>query len=525
MSRIRLLFAPENIGFAEKLQAALAAQGYEPIVEDGPASAALVVWSPAAATSPAILAAARSALARRVLVPVALGKSPPPPSFEHLWPMDLAGWSGRDDDPRWRFVLDEIELAVRRGVDLAPLAAATAATPTTTAETGGVAAAAARVRPAAQPRHHEDIFAEPQSRAGARSKPNPRIPLAAIAAGLAIVTVAGVAAGALILSRPAATSAAATAEKPQGAVVAFVAPKDQPHDDEDQTESGPAVGDPLANSVDGEAADSGVSGAAPDEPIVAEAEAQPEPLRDSAPLAPLAPLASPAADPTAEDPSAPRVKPATIATLAEAAGAEPAQESGAAASEAPAGEPDRIAELAWQSTSSLAESVSFGSYFRDCVNCPDMAEIRKDGARPYALGVREVTAAQWRACVADGACPAIPAGADERPVAGVSYVDAQAFIAWLSNRTGAAYRLPSEWEWDAASEGAPGADDAPNAQGLYDMSDARLEWTDECWIADGVSAVASGTCGARVLKGASRDGAPSGERRRGAAFRVARDLN
>jgi formylglycine-generating enzyme required for sulfatase activity len=434
--------------------------------------------------------------------------------------MDLAGWSGRDDDPRWRFVLDEIELAVRRGVDLAPPApVAATAPPRAAVETAPAAPALARARTSPQPRHLEDIFAEPHIRAGVRSKPRPQIPAAAIAAGLAVFAIAGVSAGALFFSRMAPLAAVSTAEKPEGGVVAFVAPKDQPTDDEGPTAE---ETDALANTIDADTSNAGLPGAAAQEPIIADAEAQPEPLRDSAPLAPLAP---PAADPTAENPSAPRVKPATIATLAETAGAEPAQEEAPAASEATTGEPDRIAELAWQSTSSAAESVSFGSYFRDCVDCPDMAEIRKDGARAYALGVREVTSGQWRACVAGGACPAIPSGADERPVAGVSYVDAQSFVAWLSNKTGAAYRLPSEREWDAASEGAQGAGDAPNANGLYGMTDARLEWTEECWVADGVAAAADGPCGARVLKGASRDGAPSGERRRGAGFRVARDLN
>ncbi|HBK90194.1 MAG TPA: hypothetical protein DDZ68_00840 [Parvularcula sp.] len=116
MSKVRLLFAPENTGFADTLASALALSGYDASTDDDPAAAALVVWSQSSAVSKPILSAARSALARRVLVPVALGKTPPPPSFEHLWPMDLAGWNGRPDDPRWKFVLDELELATRRGV-------------------------------------------------------------------------------------------------------------------------------------------------------------------------------------------------------------------------------------------------------------------------------------------------------------------------------------------------------------------------------------------------------------------------
>ncbi|MEZ5920876.1 MAG: SUMF1/EgtB/PvdO family nonheme iron enzyme [Parvularculaceae bacterium] len=118
MSNIQLLFAPENTAFAETLASALAAQGYEVSADKNrPASAALVIWSPAAARSKPLLAAARHALSRRVLVPVALDEGAPPPSFDGVRPMDLDGWNGGEDDPRWRFVLDELALATGRGVE------------------------------------------------------------------------------------------------------------------------------------------------------------------------------------------------------------------------------------------------------------------------------------------------------------------------------------------------------------------------------------------------------------------------
>ena len=45
---------------------------------------------------------------------MAIGKIEPPASFQHLWPIDLSGWTGALEDPRWRFVTDEINLSIRR---------------------------------------------------------------------------------------------------------------------------------------------------------------------------------------------------------------------------------------------------------------------------------------------------------------------------------------------------------------------------------------------------------------------------
>jgi eukaryotic-like serine/threonine-protein kinase len=42
------------------------------------------------------------------------------------------------------------------------------------------------------------------------------------------------------------------------------------------------------------------------------------------------------------------------------------------------------------------------------------------------------------------------------PVRGVSYNDALAYIAWQSERDGLPYRLPKDWEWEAACRGADG---------------------------------------------------------------------
>ena len=116
-------------------------------------------------------------------------------------------------------------------------------------------------------------------------------------------------------------------------------------------------------------------------------------------------------------------------------------------------------------------------HFRDCVKCPEMVVvppghfmmgappddvIGSSIARPYhevtikyafAVGVHEVTFDEWDACVAAGGCNGYRPddegwGRGTRPVTNISWDDAQAYVAWLSTRTGKKYRLLSEAEWE-----------------------------------------------------------------------------
>ncbi|MEQ8603513.1 MAG: SUMF1/EgtB/PvdO family nonheme iron enzyme [Marivibrio sp.] len=192
-----------------------------------------------------------------------------------------------------------------------------------------------------------------------------------------------------------------------------------------------------------------------------------------------------------------------------------------------------------------------GERFRDCADCPEMVVLPpgtfilgKQGGRraeapatpaaidaPFAIARTETTFDQYQACVDDGGCAEIPWDRDwgraDRPAIYVTFDEAQAYADWLAARTGRAYRLPSEREWEyAALGGAPapstGAGIAncdgclsaapgrtlpvgslpPNGFGLHDMLGNVMEWTRDCWRPSH-AAEAAQDCRARVRKGGS----------------------
>ncbi len=202
-------------------------------------------------------------------------------------------------------------------------------------------------------------------------------------------------------------------------------------------------------------------------------------------------------------------------------------------------------------------------------------------ARSFALAATPVTRAQYERFAREAGEKVAGIGWDspgfrqtpDDPVVRVSWDQANAYVAWLSRKTGQHYRLPSEAEWEYAARGgtttaywwgddagvnhtvcddcgsdwdskgtAPVKSFAANPFGLYDMLGQMFEWTADCWNPDYRGAPAdgspwmSGDCNVHPSRGGSwnLDARLSRAAQRGrddhdysgnmVGFRVARDL-
>jgi formylglycine-generating enzyme required for sulfatase activity/dienelactone hydrolase len=247
-------------------------------------------------------------------------------------------------------------------------------------------------------------------------------------------------------------------------------------------------------------------------------------------------------------------------------------------------------------------------HFKDCSTCPEMVvvpagsftmgspanepqrfddevQVRVSIAAPFAVGRFAVTFDDWAACVADSGCNGYKPddlGWGGCPVVNVNWDDAKAYAAWLSRKTGKAYRLLSEAEreyvtragtttpfwwgssitpnwanYNGSAEPYDGGGSKgeyrkrtvlvgsfdPNPWGLYNVHGNVWEWTEDCWNdsntdnpGDG-SARMTGDCTRRVARGgswshfpedlrsANRVGYGADGRFSHQGFRVARTLN
>ena len=216
-----------------------------------------------------------------------------------------------------------------------------------------------------------------------------------------------------------------------------------------------------------------------------------------------------------------------------------------------------------------------GQGFTDCTDCPEMVVVpagrftmgspeSEEGhshgespqhevriSKPFAVGRFSVTFAEWDACADAGGCGGRRPldwgrGRGDRPVIDVSWNDAQAYVKWLSGKTGKTYRLLSEAEreyvtragtttpfwWgssisaEQANYGSPDTYDnpgktvpvrsyQPNPWGLYQVHGNVHEWVEDCYhndysgAPDNGSAWTTAGCDRRVLRGGAYGSQPS----------------
>ncbi|MBK8284187.1 MAG: SUMF1/EgtB/PvdO family nonheme iron enzyme [Ahniella sp.] len=195
----------------------------------------------------------------------------------------------------------------------------------------------------------------------------------------------------------------------------------------------------------------------------------------------------------------------------------------------------------------------------------DEGPIRQVTIARFAIGVTEITLADWQLCVKQGQCPDVQhepnATVDiDDAIQTVSWQDAQSYVTWLNSETGANYRLPSEsefeyaaragtdtaywwgnrmgWDWancyECSNKFGPAKTFPRNNWALYGTAGYPWEWVQDCYVGDYADAPKDGTareldeCTKRTLRGVGRSAdrySNDATSRKLNGFRVAQSLN
>lgn len=180
----------------------------------------------------------------------------------------------------------------------------------------------------------------------------------------------------------------------------------------------------------------------------------------------------------------------------------PAAFSSAAADKAAPAKPADKAALQWVKLP--ANTFKMGT-----AEWADASPVHEVAVKGFEIAKTPVTNAQYKACVAAGACTAVKACGntkvgDDLPVVCVEWTQAAAFAKWVGGR------LPSDSEWEYAARDAgvsakypwgatpgksltPVCSDAKTKQGVCDVAGPVAEWVQDWYHASYTGAPKDGT--------------------------------